>query len=93
MKVTFTDEALKDLDQILAFIAVNYPAIYEVFEKRLRSVIVRIGEWPDSAQEVAERPGVRVVPLVRYPYKVFYRNTGEIIEILHIHHAARDTGP
>jgi plasmid stabilization system protein ParE len=65
MKVVYTDEALKDLDRILAFIGANYPTIYEAFEARLRSVIVRIGEWPDSAQEVAERAGVRVVPLVR----------------------------
>ncbi|MGY3619802.1 plasmid stabilization system protein ParE [Bradyrhizobium sp. USDA 10063] len=36
------------------------------------------------------RPGVRAVPLIRYPYRVFYRNTGQAIEILHIHHAARD---
>jgi hypothetical protein len=34
-------------------------------------VIARIGDWPDSAQEVAERPGVRTVPLIRYLYKVF----------------------
>jgi hypothetical protein len=39
---------------------------------------------------VADRPGVRVVPLIRYPYKVFYRNTGKVIEILYIHHAAQD---
>jgi toxin ParE1/3/4 len=46
--------------------------------------------WPDSAQEVAERPGVRAVPLLRYPYKVFYRNTGEVVEIMYIHHTAQD---
>ena len=28
--------------------------------------------------------------LIRYPYKVFYRNTGRMIEILYIHHAARE---
>ena len=38
---------------------------------------------------IAERTGVRVVPLIRYPYKVFYRITNEAIEILYIHHAAR----
>jgi plasmid stabilization system protein ParE len=89
MRVVYTDEALENLGQILEFIAANYPSVYGALEDRLRSVIVRIGEWPDSAQEVAERPGVRVVPLIRYPYKVFYRNTGEAIEILYIHHAAR----
>jgi toxin ParE1/3/4 len=45
--------------------------------------------WPMSAEEVTQRPGVRVVPLVRYPYKVFYQITNEAVEILYIHHAAR----
>jgi plasmid stabilization system protein ParE len=90
MKVIYTDEASEDLDGILAYIASNYPTVYEPFLIRLRSVTARIGMWPDSAQEVAEEPGVHVVPLIRYPYNVFYRNTGEAIEILSIHHAARD---
>ena len=90
MKVVYTDDASEDLDGILAYIASNYPAVYDAFLIRLRSVIARIGMWPESAQEVAERPGVRAVPLLRYPYKVFYRNTGEVIEIMYIHHAAQD---
>jgi toxin ParE1/3/4 len=91
MRVIYTDEALENLDEILAYIASNYPAVYEAFQSRLQSVVKRISEWPDSAQEVAERPGVRVVPLIRYPYKVFYLNTGGAVEILYVHHAARDT--
>jgi plasmid stabilization system protein ParE len=90
MRVIYTEEALENLDGILAHIASNYPTVYEAFQHRLQSVVKRISEWPDSAQEVAERPGVRVVPLIRYPYKVFYQNTGQAIEILYIHHAARD---
>jgi toxin ParE1/3/4 len=90
MRVIYTEEALENLDGILAYIASNYPTVYEAFQSRLQSVVKRISEWPDSAQEVAERPGVRVVPLIRYPYKVFYQNTGQAIEILYIHHAARD---
>jgi toxin ParE1/3/4 len=90
MKVVYTDEASDDLDGILAFIASNYPIAYEPFLIRLRAVTARIGMWPDSAQEVAEQPGVRRVPLLRYPYNIFYRNTGAAIEILYIHHAARD---
>jgi toxin ParE1/3/4 len=90
MKVVYTDDASENLDGILAYIASNYPTVYDAFLVRLRSVIARIGMWPDSAQEVAERPGVRAVPLLRYPYNIFYRNTGEAIEILSIHHAAQD---
>jgi len=31
-----------------------------------------------------------VVPLIRYPYKIFYRISNETVEILYIHHAARE---
>jgi plasmid stabilization system protein ParE len=88
MKVVYTDEALRDLDEILAFIASNYPAISASFEMRLDAVTARIGRWPESAQEVEQRPGVRTVPLIRYPYRVFYQ-VANVVEILHIHHAAR----
>ena len=89
MKVVLTDEALRDLDEILRFISMNYPTISKAFEERLRTVLERIGTWPQSAQEVADRPGVRAAPLIRYPYKVFYRVTESAVEILHIHHGAR----
>jgi toxin ParE1/3/4 len=90
MKVVLTDEALRDLDDILGFIALHYPTISLSFEKRLRTVLRRIGNWPQSAPEVEQRPSVRVVPLIRYPYKIFYRVTTEAVEVLHIHHAARE---
>jgi toxin ParE1/3/4 len=89
MKVIYTCEAIDSLEGILAFIATNYTAKSAAFEKRQRTAVMRIGAWPESAEEVAERPGVRVVPLIRYPYKVFYRVTSGAVEILYIHHAAR----
>jgi len=89
MKVIYTDEALRDLDEILEFIELNYPTISAAFKKRLRAVEQRIGKWPRSAEDVEQRPGVHVVPLIRYPYKLFYRTTNGVIEVLHIHHAAR----
>ena len=73
MRVVYTTEALADLDGIFDYIANHYPAIFETFQNRLHAVIARIARWPESAQEVADRPGIRVAPLIRYPYKVFYR--------------------
>jgi plasmid stabilization system protein ParE len=89
MKLVYTDEALRDLDEILTFIASRYPTVSAAFERRLAVVLRRVGSWPESAQEIEQRPSVRVVPLIRYPYKVFYRVADEAVEILHIHHAAR----
>jgi toxin ParE1/3/4 len=90
MKVVYTEETLRNLDDISDYIRQNYPTILEAFRLRLQFVVARIAKWPESAQEVADQSGVRVVPLVRYPYKVFYRVANQTVEIIYIHHAARD---
>jgi toxin ParE1/3/4 len=89
MKVVYTDEALDDLDAIANWLIVHYPAVAPAVERRIRSILAHIARWPESSRRSAKRPGVRVVALGRYPYKIFYRVTGDTIEILHIHHAAR----
>ena len=89
MRVVYTDDALSDLDEILAFIDTNYPIASVSFRQRLSAVTKRIATWPKSAEEVAERSGVRVVPLIRYPYRIFYRIEADTVEILHLHHSAR----
>ena len=89
MRAIYTDEALRDLDDILAFIAERYPTVSMLFENRLRAATRRINAWPNSAPEIVERPGVRVLPLIPYPYRLFYRVTGERVEVLHIYHASR----
>ncbi len=89
MKVVFTAAALQDLDEIADWLAVHYPTIAPAVERRVRMVVARIGRWPESARRSAKRPGVRVVSIGRYPYRIFYRITADTVEILHIHHAAR----
>ena len=90
MKVVFTDDALRDLDEILQYISEHYPSVYRPFETRLRTIVTRIGTWPESAQEVDQRPGIRSVPFIRYPYKIFYHVLADRVEVLHVHHSARD---
>ena len=89
MKVVYTEAALRDLDAIAGWLTVHYPAIAPVVGRRIESVVARIARWPASAQRAASRPGVRMASLGRYPYRIFYRVTGDTVEILHIHHAAR----
>jgi toxin ParE1/3/4 len=87
MKVVYTDEALDDLDAIANWLIVHHPAVAPVVERRIRSRT--IARWPESSRRSAMRPDVRVVSLGRYPYKIFYRVADGTVEILHIHHAAR----
>lgn len=88
MKVVYTDAALRDLAEIAEWLSTHYPSIAPNVERRIRVAIARIGRWPEVARRSSKRPGVRVLPVGRYPYKIFYRVT-DAVEILHIHHAAR----
>jgi len=89
MRVVYTAAALRDLDEIADWLALHYPAIAPAVERRIRAIVARIGRWPESARRSEKRPGVRVVPVGRYPYRIFYRVTNDTVEVLHIHHAAR----
>jgi plasmid stabilization system protein ParE len=89
MKVVYTDEAIHDLDAIADWLTLHYPAVAPAVERRIQSVVSHIARWPESARRTASRPDVRMMPLGRYPYLIFYRVTADTVEILHIHHAAR----
>ena len=58
-------------------------------ETYMRATVARVAVLPESGERLRERPEVRVVPLVRYPFKIFYTARGEIVTILHIRHTSR----
>jgi plasmid stabilization system protein ParE len=89
MRVVVTGPARDDLKEIHTFLAIQYPRVLPSVERRIRIALTRISHFPESAHETIERPGVRMVPLVRYPYKIFYRITGNVIDVLHIYHTSR----
>jgi len=90
MKVVYTDEALRDLLDIGAYVAERYPNIALDVEELLRAIVNRIERWPESAPEVKDRANVHAVALVHYPYKSFYRIDKDSVEILYIHHTSRE---
>jgi toxin ParE1/3/4 len=90
MKLVYSRRALADLDEIATYYSVNAsPVIAESIERRFREVIDRICRAPDSAPRIAQRSQVRVVAVVRYPFRIFYRVRGDRVDILHIRHTSR----
>jgi plasmid stabilization system protein ParE len=90
MKVVYTAAALRDLADIGDWLTVQHPHVAPAVERHIRATIARLERWPQSARRSAYRADVRVVVVTRYPYNVFYRVTDRV-EILHIHHAARQS--
>jgi plasmid stabilization system protein ParE len=89
MKVEFSNRATADLRKVSSNSLAFGDAVAFAVEARIRAVVARIAEHPQAAQRVTERPGVHVVPLVRYPYKIFYRVLDDRVRILHIRHTSR----
>jgi toxin ParE1/3/4 len=94
MKVEYSRRSVADLRKISADSRRAFgDRVAEALEARIRSVIDRISREPLSAPEVEQRPGLHVVPLIRYPFKIFYRLLGDKIRIVHIRHTARQPWP
>jgi toxin ParE1/3/4 len=90
MNVEYSRRALADLRNISAYhLHSNGDRVASEIEARIRDVVARIARSPGSAPPVVGRQGVRVVLLLRYPYKIFYKPIGGTIRIVHIRHTAR----
>jgi toxin ParE1/3/4 len=94
MKVEYSRRAVADLHKISADSRRSYgDRVAEALGVRIHAVIDRISTDPLSAPEVEQRHGMHVVPLIRYPFKVFYRVLDDRVRILHIKHTARRPWP
>jgi toxin ParE1/3/4 len=89
MKVEYSNRALADLRKVSADSRAFGEAVTAALETRIQNVVAYIGEHPEAAAHVFERPNVRVVPLIRYPYKIFYRILEDRVRILHLRHTSR----
>ena len=89
MRVVLSRLALAELDEILAYIAERSPRGANNVEMRFRHAFDLIARHPEAAERVVQRPGVRRLPLVRYPYAVYYEIGPEAVTVLQIIHCAR----
>jgi plasmid stabilization system protein ParE len=94
MNVEYSKRAVSDLRQIAAYYASSGDAaVGEKVASAIRDLASRIAEAPQWGRPVVQRPGVRIMLLVRYRYKVFYRVVGNAVRIIHIRHMSRRPWP
>ena len=91
MIVRWTARALADLTSIENYQRRHWPESRAAFERRLTAIERRIAEFPQSAPEVTQRPGTRVVAFLDLPYRLFYTVESDAIIILAIRHASRQS--
>ena len=89
MRIRYTESALADLRAIQKDQAVYWKSRGAAFDARLSAIERRLVQFPQSAPQVTERPGVRVVAFLDFPFRLFYSLDEEAIKILAIRHTSR----
>lgn len=89
MKVVLSRLALAELDELLAYIAERSPLGARNVEARFRHAFDLIAHHPLAAERLEQRPDVRRLPLVRYPYAIYYEVGADEVTVLRIMHGAR----
>ena len=89
MKVRYSRRALADLVHIADYVREHNPRAAVALEKRIRSSIEQLQTFPLIGRPTDD-PDIRMFPIVRYPYLVFYEVMEQEILIHHIRHARRE---
>lgn len=88
MIVRFSVRAFTDIDEIVSYITERSPSGARAVLRAIYAGIRLLAEQP-FASPVTNDPQVRVKTIRRYRYKIFYRVSGEVVDILHIRHTSR----
>ncbi len=88
-QVSWTDQALDDLDSICLFIARDAPRYSELFAARVFRATDRLVDFPRSGRIVPEVGREDIRELIVQGYRIIYRVLADAVEILTVHHGAR----
>jgi toxin ParE1/3/4 len=91
VRIRYTRRALEQLDAIYSYIEAEDPRGARRVNARIKRAINRLARFPFSCRET-DRSGVRVLPIVRYPYLVFYSvdESASEVHILRVRHGAQN---
>ena len=88
MKVRYSRRAVADLVSIADYIRERNPRAAEAVEKRIRASIQQLEMFAFIGRRTDD-PSIRMFPIVRYPYLVFYEVVGGEVIVHHIRHGRR----
>ncbi len=88
MSIKWTKTALECADQIAAYIAKDNPTRASSFMLELRDAVTKLQNHPGMGR-AGRVPGTRELVLHKN-YIAIYRVRGDDVEILRLHHAARN---
>lgn len=90
MRFLWTEEALDDLAEIIAYYYVEAgPRIAELVEQRIIEQVEGLLPFPERIRKSERIPGTHELVVNRLPYIVFMKLTQEELIVLRVVHTAR----
>ncbi len=90
MRILWTDEALDDLEEILAYYYLEAsPRTAAAVERRIIGEIEALPPYPERIRESERIPGARELVVSKLPYTVFIQLRQDAIVVLNVVHTKR----
>ena len=84
MKVRYSETALRELDEIFAYMYERNRSAAVAVLDRIERLSSLIGEVP-LIGHLTDEEGVRMMPVVRYPFLIFYAVSDRADEVVILH--------
>jgi len=87
MRVRYTRTALREVEEILRYLADRNPSAAAAVSARIEQVVAWLGEFPRIGYAIEN--DVRILPIGRYPFLIFYTLRSDEVIIRNVRHHAR----
>jgi plasmid stabilization system protein ParE len=91
LKFRWSQTALAQLDDIFSYIYERNRSAAVSVATRVEELAALLGEFP-LIGHLTDEADVRILPVVRYPFAIFYAidDTADEVVILHVRHTAQE---
>jgi plasmid stabilization system protein ParE len=89
MRIRWLPSALEDIEGIHSYLTLNRSQYVTGTVRAIYKAVLSLKSFPFRGRP-STQPGIRVMPLAKLPYLVYYRVNEETVEVLHIRHGARE---
>ena len=90
-RVVWTRQAILDVEAIRNYISRDSQRYASLVVDQIVTAVDRLERLPRSGRGVPERPGSELRELMCASYRIVYRVSGELVEVVTVFHGARIT--
>ena len=89
MKIVWSPGAVRDVDAIRTYIAVDSQRYADLVVQRIVSAVERLTSFPESGRVVPERADPAIREVIVNPFRVVYRYQRGVVEVITVFRASR----